>query len=105
MDDDDEARGALGGVHVVEGAVEEVRRTLEEEEMGCWSGVDWEEGSVPRTGVEVRFVSKERLGLLRNCEGLKGRLCMGLTFCGVVSRLSPCSCEGAGERGLDTTFI
>lgn len=100
---DDEV-DALGGVEV-EATEEEVRTTLEVVEGGCWSGVDWEEGRVERTGVEVRLVvSKGRLGLLRNWEGLKGRLCMGLTFCGVVSRLSPCSCGGKNKEQLTTVI-
>lgn len=46
----------------------------------------------PRTGVEVRLPSsKEMLGLLRNCEGLKGMLLTGVTFWGVVRRDSFCS--------------
>ena len=80
---------AVGGVEVVE-------VVLEVEEAGWWwTGVDWDEGRpARRTGVEVRlWVSKDRLGLLRNCEGLKGRVCTGLTFCGVVRRLSLCSCR------------
>lgn len=52
--------------------------------MGGWTGVDWETGPPPCTnGVEVSVVppsSKDRFGLLRNCDGLKGMVFTGVTF-------------------------
>lgn len=59
---------------------------LDEDGRG-WTGVDWDTGIPPRTGVEVRLPSsKDMLGLLRNCEGLKGIVLTGDIFWGVVSR-------------------
>lgn len=63
---------------------------------GGWTGVDWETGPPPCTkGVEVSVVppsSKDRFGLLRNCEGLNGMVFTGVTFWGVDNSDSLCSC-------------